>query len=124
MDRSKDRPLVVDTFPAVVGVSPGMTQEQALSRQVDLVRPADRQYHPVPVDVLRKIDLASRWILQIPDRHSPGRAEVGRVLVGILRDVDDRQLVAAPLERLAARRDVIGATGTGVKRHTEQVVGA
>ena len=26
-----------------------------------------------------------------------------------LRDVDDRQLVGAPLERLAARRDVIGA---------------
>ena len=33
VDRSKGRPLVVDTFPAVVGVSPGMTQEQALSRQ-------------------------------------------------------------------------------------------
>ena len=73
-----------------------------------------------PVDVTREIDLASRRILQIPDRHSPGRAEVGRVLVGILRDVDDRQLVAARLERLAARRDVIGATGMGVKRHTEQ----
>ena len=33
VDRSKGRPLVVDTFPAVVGVSPGMTQEQALSRR-------------------------------------------------------------------------------------------
>ena len=33
VDRSKGRPLVVDTFPAVVGVSPGMTQEQALSHQ-------------------------------------------------------------------------------------------
>ena len=33
VDRSKGRPLVVDTFPAVVGVSPGMTQEQALSRE-------------------------------------------------------------------------------------------
>ena len=33
VDRSRGRPLVVDTFPAVVGVSPGMTQEQALSRQ-------------------------------------------------------------------------------------------
>ena len=33
VDRSKGRLLVVDTFPAVVGVSPGMTQEQALSRQ-------------------------------------------------------------------------------------------
>ena len=33
VDRSKGRPLVVDTFPAVVGVSPEMTQEQALSRQ-------------------------------------------------------------------------------------------
>ena len=33
MDLSKGRPLVVDTFPAVIGVSPGMTQEQALSRQ-------------------------------------------------------------------------------------------
>ena len=33
VDRSKGRPLVVDTLPAVVGVSPGMTQEQALSHQ-------------------------------------------------------------------------------------------
>ena len=33
VDRSKGRLLVVDIFPAVVGVSPGMTQEQALSRQ-------------------------------------------------------------------------------------------
>ena len=39
-------------------------------------------------------------------------------------DFFDRQLVVAPLEGLAARRDVMGAIGMGVKRHTEQVVGA
>ena len=32
VDRSKGRPLVVDTFPAAVGVSAGMSLEQALSR--------------------------------------------------------------------------------------------
>ena len=32
VDRSKGRPLVVDTFPAAVGVSAGMTLEQALSQ--------------------------------------------------------------------------------------------
>ena len=47
----------------------------------------------------------------------------GRVLVVILRDVFDPQLVGAPLVRLAARRDVIGAIVMGVKRHPEQVMG-
>ena len=32
VDRSKGRPLVVDTFPATAGVSAGMTLEQALSQ--------------------------------------------------------------------------------------------
>jgi nucleotidyltransferase/DNA polymerase involved in DNA repair len=32
VDRSKGRPLVVDTFPTAVGVSAGMTLEQALSQ--------------------------------------------------------------------------------------------
>ena len=35
VDRSRDRPLVVDQFPATVGVAAGMTLEQALSRQSD-----------------------------------------------------------------------------------------
>ena len=137
----------IDGHPGVVGLAavvvpgagnvvPGRTEDPAqirvpqgaaagcLALQVDLVGGADGGLQFEPVDVTREIDLASLLILLIPDRHSPGRAAVGRVLVGILRDVDDRQLVAARLERLAARRDVIGATDMGVKRHTEQVVGA
>ena len=35
VDRSKGRPLVVDHFPAANGVAPGMTLEQALSRNAD-----------------------------------------------------------------------------------------
>ena len=35
VDRSKGRPLVVDRFPATAGVVPGMTLEQALSRNAD-----------------------------------------------------------------------------------------
>ena len=35
VDRSKGRPLVVDHFPAAAGVAPGMTLEQALSRNSD-----------------------------------------------------------------------------------------
>ena len=37
VDRSKGRPLVVDTFPAAVGVSAGMTLEQALSHHLSTV---------------------------------------------------------------------------------------
>ena len=91
-----------------------------LSLYVDLVGAADGDLQFEPFDVAREVDLARD---RSPDQHRPGRAAVGRVLVGILRDVDDRQLVAAPLERLGARRDVISATGMGVKRHMEQVVG-
>ena len=44
VDRSKGKPLVVDTFPAVVGVSLGMTQEQALSRQPGTIwKPTSRR---------------------------------------------------------------------------------
>ncbi len=35
VDRSRGRPLVIDHFPAASGVDPGMTLEQALSRQVN-----------------------------------------------------------------------------------------
>ena len=35
VDRSKDRPLVVDSLPAAPGVTAGMTLEQALSRNTD-----------------------------------------------------------------------------------------
>ena len=35
VDRSKGRPFVVDHFPAANGVAPGMTLEQALSRNAD-----------------------------------------------------------------------------------------
>ena len=35
VDRSKGRPLVVDTLPAAPGVTAGMTLEQALSRHTD-----------------------------------------------------------------------------------------
>ena len=35
VDRSKGRPLVVDHFPAANGAAPGMTLEQALSRNAD-----------------------------------------------------------------------------------------
>ncbi len=37
VDRSKGRPLVVDTFPATAGVSAGMTLEQALSHHLSTV---------------------------------------------------------------------------------------
>ena len=36
-DRSKSKPVVVDHFPSVVGVTTGMPLEQALSRQADAV---------------------------------------------------------------------------------------
>ena len=35
VDRSRGRPLVIDHFPAASGVDPGMTLEQALSRQAN-----------------------------------------------------------------------------------------
>ena len=34
IDRSQGRVLVIDHFPGTQGVTPGMTPEQALSRQV------------------------------------------------------------------------------------------
>ena len=91
-----------------------------LALQVDLVGGADGFVHLEPVDVAIEIDLARD---RGPDQRMLCRVTVGRVLAGILRDVFDPQLVAAPLERLAARRDVIGAIVMGVKRHAEQVVG-
>ena len=35
VDRSKGRPLVVDSLPAALGVTAGMTMEQALSRHTN-----------------------------------------------------------------------------------------
>ena len=93
------------------------------SLKVDLVLRAGRERDLEPVDVLLEIDLTRG---RTPDRHPPSGAAVGRVRVGILRvrDVDDRQLVLASCEALAAGRDVVGAVRVRRELHPGGVAGA
>ena len=101
---------------------PQGTAAGCLSLQVDLVSARREVCYPKPVDVTREIDLASD---RTADHHLAGRAAVGRVLIGmIVRDINDPKLVAARLERLTARRDVVVAGRMRRERHPEQVVGA
>ena len=107
--------------PAQIRVPQG-TAPGCLSLQVDLVGARREVCYLEPVAVLGEIDLACG---RTSDRHRPGRAAVGRVLIGmIVHDINDPKLVAARLERLTARRYVVGAVILRRERHPEQVVGA
>ena len=60
------------------------------------------------------VSMCAGFPVALPESHAVRSCPPPSV---ILRDVFDPQLVAAPLERLAARRDVMGADVWGMERH-------